>query len=119
MSYTNKQILDILRKVKHPEKQKDIVSLGMVDDIKISGNKISFNLLFKKANDPFISSIRKACVQAIENNLGEEAEIKGNISVKVPEKEDNKAQEEEQIVFNSLYTCFSYGRDERIISLFE
>lgn len=98
MSYSNKQILDILRKVKHPEKQEDIVSLGMVDDIKTTGNKISFNLLFKKPNDPFISSIRKACVQAIESNLGEEAEIKGNISVKVPEKEDKKAQEEEQIL---------------------
>jgi len=93
---SNKQILDILRKVKHPEKQEDIVSLGMVDDIKIDGKKISFSLHFKKTNDPFISSIRKACVQAIENELGEDAEIRGNISVKVPEQKQEKKKQEEE-----------------------
>src|SRR6056297_1906771 len=98
MSYSNKQILDILRKVKHPEKQEDIVSLGMVDDIKIEGKKISFNLHFKKSNDPFINSIRKACVQAIEGELGEEAEIKGNISVKVPEKQKQEKAEDENML---------------------
>ncbi len=98
MSYSNKQILDILRKVKHPEIQKDIVSLGMVDDIKIEGKKISFNLHFKKTNDPFINSIRKACVQAIEKDLGEEAEIKGNISVKVPDKQKQEKTDDENML---------------------
>ncbi len=98
MSYSNKQILDILRKVKHPEKQQDIVALGMVDDINIEGKKISFSLHFKKSNDPFINSIRKACVQAIESELGEEAEIKGNISVKVPEKQKQEKTEEENML---------------------
>jgi len=98
MSYSNKQILDILRKVKHPEKQEDIVSLGMVDDINIEGKKISFSLHFKKSNDPFINSIRKACVQAIEGELGEEAEIKGNISVKVPEKQKQEKTEDENML---------------------
>ena len=98
MSYSNKQILDILRKVKHPEKQEDIVSMGMVNNIKIEGKKISFNLHFKKSNDPFINSIRKACVQAIEGELGEEAEIKGNISVKVPEKQKQEKAEDENML---------------------
>ena len=98
MSYSNKQILDILRKVKHPEKQEDIVSLGMVDDINIEGKKISFSLHLKKSNDPFINSIRKACVQAIEGELGEEAEIKGNISVKVPEKQKQEKTEDENML---------------------
>src|SRR6056297_3430955 len=99
MSYSNKEILDILRKVKHPDKQQDIVSLGMVDDIKTEGTKISFSLLFKNSNDPFINSIRKACVQAIEKNL-ENAEIKGNITVKVPEKGTGKekGKENEEIL---------------------
>lgn len=91
MNYTNKQVLDILRKVNHPEKKESIVSLGMVDDIKIEGKKISFTLIFKKPNDPFTSSIRKACVQAVEGELGEDIEIRGNITVKIPEKK--QAQE--------------------------
>jgi len=101
MGYSKKQILDILKQVKHPETQKDIVSLGMVDDIEIKDEKISFNLLFKKQNDPFISSIRKACVQAIENELDEKVQIRGNISVKTPEKKQEKekeTQEEESVL---------------------
>ena len=86
MSFSNKQILDILRKVKHPETGKDIVSEGMVDDISIDGNKIGFFLLLKKPNDPFSSSLKKACVQAIETELGEEVQIRGNINVKTPQR---------------------------------
>ena len=95
MSYSNKQILDILRNVKHPEQQQDIVSLGMVDDINIEGNKVSFSLLFKKQNDPFTNSIRKACVQAIEQGLGEEVKIRGNINIKLPESSKKQSQEED------------------------
>ena len=93
MTYTNQQILEILRKVKHPEKQQDIVSLGMVDDIKIEGKKISFTLYFKKPNDPFTSSLKKACVQAIEEELGEEALIRGNITVRIPEKKKSNEKQ--------------------------
>jgi ATP-binding protein involved in chromosome partitioning len=95
MSYSNKQILDILRKVKHPEQEHDIVALGMVDDISIEGKKIAFSLSFKKSNDPFTSSIKKACVQAIENELPD-AEIRGNITVKVPERKQSGQQQARQ-----------------------
>ena len=98
MGYSKKQILDILKQVKHPETQKDIVSLGMVDDIEIKEEKISFNLLFNKQNDPFISSIRKACVQAIENDMDEKVQIRGNISVKTAEKKQEKESQEEESV---------------------
>jgi ATP-binding protein involved in chromosome partitioning len=90
MHFSNPQILDILKKVKHPETNKDIVSMGMVDDMDIEGNTIRFALLFKKPNDPLIPSIKKACVQAIENELGEQVQIKNNISVKIPEKNSQK-----------------------------
>lgn len=96
MSYSKKQILNILKQVKHPEKKQDIVSLGMVDDIEIKGEKISFSLLFKKPNDPFISSLRKACVQAIEDELDEKVQIRGNISVKTPEKNQEKGKESKE-----------------------
>ncbi len=105
MSHSKKQILDILKQVKHPETQKDIVSLGMVDEVEINGEKVSFTLLFKKQNDPFISSIKKASVQAIENELGNQVQIRGNITVKTPEKEkkqekgkESKSKEDEAVL---------------------
>ncbi len=84
MSYYPALILDALKQVKHPGKGKDIVELNMVeDDIKIDGKRISFSLLFDRANDPMVGPIKKACVQAIKTHVGADAEIEGNIYVKV------------------------------------
>lgn len=75
-------ILDALVHVRYPGNGKDIVSLGMVqDDILIDGNKITFSLLFEKPNDPFTKSVVKAAEQAILTYVGDEIDIKGNISV--------------------------------------
>jgi ATP-binding protein involved in chromosome partitioning len=84
MSFYPQLIIDALKHVRHPGKGKDIVTLGMVeDDIKIDGKRISFSLLFDRANDPMIPSLKKACVQAIKTYAGEDAEVEGNIYVKV------------------------------------
>ena len=86
MSYSKQQILDALSKVKHPETAQDIVSMGIVEDIWVSGNKGGFTLSFKKAHDPFINSMQKVCLQAIEKYLGNEIDFTENIKIKVPEK---------------------------------
>jgi len=87
MEYYPKLIMDALKHVKHPAKGKDIVELGMVeDDIRIDGKRISFSLLFDRANDPLVGSIKKACVQAIKTHVEEDAEIEGNIYVKIKPK---------------------------------
>ncbi|MFO8001300.1 MAG: Mrp/NBP35 family ATP-binding protein [Marinilabilia sp.] len=84
MSFYPQQVTDALRHVIHPAKEKDIVSLGMVeDDIRIDGKRISFSLKFDRPNDPVIASIKKACVQAIKKYVDEDADIEGNIFVKV------------------------------------
>jgi len=90
MSFTRQQVLDALSNVVHPEKKKDIVSLGMVDDLTIKGKEIRFSLLFPRSNDPFISSIKKACVKAVLADVDSEAQIQENITVKVPPAEPKK-----------------------------
>ncbi|TRX62383.1 Mrp/NBP35 family ATP-binding protein [Carboxylicivirga sp. M1479] len=88
MEYYPNLILDALKHVVHPGKGKDIISLGMVeDDLRIDGKRISFSLLFDRANDPMVASLKKACVQAIKTYVDEAAEIEGNIYVKVKPKE--------------------------------
>jgi ATP-binding protein involved in chromosome partitioning len=84
MSFYPQLVTDALKHVIHPAREKDIVSLGMVeDDIRIDGKRISFSLKFDRANDPFIAALKKASVQAIKKYVGEDAEIEGNIFVKV------------------------------------
>ncbi len=87
MSFYPQLIIDALKHVVHPAKGKDIVTLGMVeDDIRIDDKKISFSLLFDRANDPIIAPIKKACVTAIKTYVGQDAEIEGNIYVKLKPK---------------------------------
>jgi len=75
-------ILDALVHVRYPGNGKDIVSSGMVqDDIQIEGNKITFSLVFEKANDPFSKSVVKAAEQAILTYVGDQVDIKGNIRI--------------------------------------
>ena len=82
MTLYPKLIMDALAKVRYPGTGKDLVTMGMVEDnIRIDGNKVSFSLLFEKPNDPFIKSVVKAAETAILTYIGEEVEIKGNITV--------------------------------------
>ena len=85
MNISENQVLEALRKVKYPGKSQDIVSMNLVSDIQIEGNKLAFSLTFERSNDPVISSIRKACVKAINKYLGKDVEIEGNIDIKAKE----------------------------------
>jgi ATP-binding protein involved in chromosome partitioning len=73
--FTKDQILTALSKVIHPEKGKDIVTLGMVSEIESGENGISLIIAPEKSNDPFISSIRSTIVRTIKEVLGTDAFI--------------------------------------------
>jgi ATP-binding protein involved in chromosome partitioning len=44
-----KDVTDALRTVKYPGSEEDVVSLDMVQEIRIAGQRINFSLVFKKA----------------------------------------------------------------------
>lgn len=81
MNITTQTVLDALAHVRYPGTGKDIVSSGMIyGDITIEGKKIALSLIFEKPNDPFLKSVVKAAETAILTYIGEDIEIKGNIS---------------------------------------
>jgi ATP-binding protein involved in chromosome partitioning len=91
--FSEQQILKALTRIIHPEKKKDIVSLGMISEIKTGENGISLTLTPEKSNDPFISSIKSTIVRTIKDSLGPDAVINEiNVQPKVvvgkqPEKQ--------------------------------
>ncbi|MBL7112367.1 MAG: Mrp/NBP35 family ATP-binding protein [Bacteroidales bacterium] len=91
MSFSQEQVLGALKRVKHPGKGQDVVSLNMISNIKINGNEISFDLIFERSNDPVINSVRKACVKAVKAVLGKSAKIEGNIRVMAKEMVEKEA----------------------------
>jgi ATP-binding protein involved in chromosome partitioning len=95
MELSSNTVLEILKQVVHPEKGKDIVSLGMVEDLVVNNKNIGFTLVQQKSNDPFASSIKKSCARIIEEKLGKEVildiKIKANVAAKVESPYKSKA----------------------------
>jgi len=85
MEIQKEKILEVLGKIRHPETKEDIVSSGMVSDIGYREGQLWIGLQFSRANDPFIQSIKKACMRAVNGAFGEDSLQKGHIQVLVPE----------------------------------
>lgn len=95
MTIYPKLIIDALSTVRYPGTGRDIVDMGMVnDDIRIDGNRVSFSLTFERPTDPFIKSVTRAAEAAILAHVGEEVDIKGNITVKTRESNPEAGEEE-------------------------
>lgn len=75
MELSNTAVLELLKQVSHPEVGKDIVTLGMVKDLLVNEKNISFKLTLQKTNDPFASSLKKACIKLISEKYGNEISV--------------------------------------------
>ncbi|WP_372775014.1 Mrp/NBP35 family ATP-binding protein [Mangrovibacterium sp.] len=77
-----KNVTDTLRKVVYPGSKEDIVSMDMVQEIRLAGKKISFSLVFQRSDDPNMATVINACENILIEELGSDIEIKGNITAK-------------------------------------
>jgi ATP-binding protein involved in chromosome partitioning len=89
---SKEQILKALSEVIHPEKGKDLITLGMISEVEPGENGISITITPEKSNDPFIASIKSTIVRRLKEVFGPETVI-NEIKVvpkiivgKVPEK---------------------------------
>jgi ATP-binding protein involved in chromosome partitioning len=85
MEVEQAKILEVLSGIRHPESKRDIVSLGMVTEIVYREGNLWLGLQFSRANDPFIQSIKKACMKTVNHAFGEGTLKPGHIQVQVPE----------------------------------
>jgi ATP-binding protein involved in chromosome partitioning len=86
MSFSREDIVLALKQVNEPEQGKDLISLDIVKDIRISRDKVSFAILLKQFNSPFKSSLRKACTNALQPVVGEGVEIEVDFTTKIDTK---------------------------------
>ncbi len=75
MSFSKDDILKSLSEVIDPDLKKDLVSLGMIRDVAVDGNKISFKVVLTTPACPLKEIIRKDCEQALYRNLGEDISL--------------------------------------------
>lgn len=79
---TDREILAALRKVQEPELHKDLVTLNMIQDLKIEGSKVSFTVVLTTPACPLKSKIEREAREAVAVLPGVEAvEIKMDANV--------------------------------------
>jgi len=77
---TNEDILKALGNVQEPDLGQDLVTLNMVKDIKIDGNRVSFTVILTTPACPLKDMIMNACINAIKILVNKEAEVKVNFT---------------------------------------
>src|SRR6185436_9487749 len=73
-------ILKALSNVQEPDLGKDLVTLNMVKDIAIDGNKVSFTVVLTTPACPMKEMINSACVNAVKLLVNKEAEVTVNFT---------------------------------------
>ncbi len=83
------KILHALSQVDDPDLKKDIVTLGMVQDLTIENKKVSFRLVLTTPACPLKDVIKNACITAIRHMVDQSLEV--------------------EIIFDSRVTTPKYG----------
>jgi ATP-binding protein involved in chromosome partitioning len=79
MKINSETILESLKKVIEPDLGKDIVSLGLVADIKVLEDKVSLSVQMKNPAMHARKRMQEACAFAIERSVGKDYTIEVNV----------------------------------------
>lgn len=77
---TKDDILKALGNVQEPDLRKDLVTLNMVKDVAIDGNKVSFTVVLTTPACPLKDMIMNACINAIKILVNKNAEVTVNFT---------------------------------------
>lgn len=83
MSITKEQVFHALGHVDDPDLKKDLVTLGMIKDIEITDNKVSFSVVLTTPACPMKDMIQNACINAIHHFIDKGIEVEANMTSNV------------------------------------
>lgn len=98
MNYSIDDILSALRTVKYEPMNNDIVSLNMVDELKITNEGVRFTLVFLKTDSEANTKTRKACIEAIKQKVGSDVKVDMDVKIKMAKKKAEPKKEEKHIL---------------------
>jgi ATP-binding protein involved in chromosome partitioning len=75
MSISKEQVLKTLSTVEDPDLKKDLVTLGMIQNLVIEGNQISFKVVLTTPACPLKELIKNNCIEALENQFGKNIDL--------------------------------------------
>jgi ATP-binding protein involved in chromosome partitioning len=80
---SKEQVLQALSHVEDPDLKKDLVTLNMIEDIRIEGNKLYFSVVLTTPACPLKAMIENACRNAISHFISKEIEVDINMTSRV------------------------------------
>jgi len=80
MKIDKDQVLSALRNVIDPDLHKDVVALGMIEDISIDGNNIGFKLVLTTPACPLKDKMKSDCIQTIQSRIDPYANVKVEVT---------------------------------------
>lgn len=89
MNFTEADISKALSTVNDPDIQRDLVSLGMIKDIKVSADKVAFTVVLTTPACPLKGKIEKDCREAVEKVVGKAVAIDIFMTSSVTSLRDN------------------------------
>ncbi len=75
MPTKREDVLDALRKIVHPEHDKDIVRLDMVKDLQIDDGHVSFTVVVKKPDSSFANQVQEACRRVLHEEVDRDLKV--------------------------------------------
>lgn len=80
---STEQVLNALRYVEDPDLKKDLVTLNMIEDIRIDGNNLSFSVVLTTPACPLKEMLENACRNAIGHFISKDIAVKINMTSRV------------------------------------
>jgi ATP-binding protein involved in chromosome partitioning len=75
MSVPREDVLQALSNVVDPDRDKNIVRLDMVRDLKIDGNAVSFTVVCKEPDTPFYNQVAEACERVLHEEVSRDLDV--------------------------------------------
>lgn len=94
MSITKEQVLAALGHVIDPDLKKDLVTLKMIQNVEISGDKIKFDLVLTTPACPLKDLLKSDCESAIRKHIGEGY----SVEIKFDSKVSTRRKDTEQML---------------------
>jgi ATP-binding protein involved in chromosome partitioning len=90
MAFTKEDVINALRHVDDPDIKKDLVTLNMISNVEVQGNKVSFKVTLTTPACPLKEKIKNDCIAAVHQYVDKTAvvEIEMDASVTSLRKEN-------------------------------
>ena len=90
MSFTKEEIINALRTVNDPDLHRDLVSLNMIEEVEVEGQKVSFKVVLTTPACPLKDTIKQNCIAAIHQLVDPWAEIEIEMTSRVTTRRSDK-----------------------------